>query len=74
MFLIFYYIICVIGTFSLFSYIIYKEEKYWNKDVSIYNIDISIIGRLIALSIFLGFFLFPYMIIRIIIGKIKGII
>lgn len=74
MFLLFYYIICVIGTFSLFSYILYKEEKYWNKDVSIYDIDFGIIGILIALSIFLGYILFPYMIIRIIIGKIKGII
>jgi hypothetical protein len=74
MFLLFYYIISVIGTFSLFSYIIYKEEKYWNKDVSIYDIYVDIIGILIALSLCFGFFLLPYMIIRITIGKIKGII
>jgi hypothetical protein len=74
MFLLFYYIISVIGTFSLLSYIICNEEKYWNKDVSIYDIYVDIIGILIALSVFLGFFLLPYMLIRIIIGKIKGII
>lgn len=72
MFLLFYYIISVIGTFSLLSYIIYKEEKYWNKAVSIYDIDISIIGILIALSVSFGFLLLPYMIIRVIIEKIKG--
>lgn len=72
MFLLFYYIISVIGTFSLLSYIMYKEEKYWNKSVSIYDIDISIIGILIVLSIFFGFLLLPYMIIRVIIEKIKG--
>lgn len=72
MFLLFYYIISVIGTFSLLRYIIYKEEKYWNKDVSFYDIDTCINGMLIELSLFLGFFLFPYMIIRLIIEKIKG--
>lgn len=72
MFLLFYYIISVIGTFSLLSYIIYKEEKYWNETISIYDIDISIIGILIVLSIFFGFLLLPYMIIRVIIEKIKG--
>lgn len=74
MFLLFYYIISVIGTFSLLSYIIYKEEKYRNKAVSIYNLYVDIIGIIIALSVFLGVFLFPYMIIRLTIGKIKGII
>ena len=76
MFLLFYYIIyyiiSVIGTFSLLSYIIYKEENYWNKDVSIHDIDTSIIGILILLSVFFGFFLFPYMLIRLIIEEIKG--
>lgn len=78
MFLLFYYIICAIGTFSLISYFIYQEDKYWIKDASIYdiiyNIDFGLIGIVIALSIFLGFILFPYMIILLIIGKIKGII
>lgn len=72
MFLLFYYIIAVIVTFCLLSYILYKEEKYWDESVSIYDIDISIIGILVALSIFFGFLLFPYMIIRFIIEKIKG--
>lgn len=72
MFLLFYYIISVIVTFCLLSYILYKEEKYWNEVVSIYDIDISIIGILIVLSVFFGFLLFPYMIIRFIIEKIKG--
>jgi hypothetical protein len=72
MFLLFYYIISVIVTFCLLSYILYKEEKYWDESVSIYDIDISIIGILVALSIFFGFLLFPYMIIRIIVEKIKG--
>lgn len=72
MFLLFYYIISVISTFILLSYILYKEEKYWNEVVSIYDIDISIIGILIVLSISFGFLLFPYMIIRFIIEKIKG--
>lgn len=70
MFLLFYYIISVIGTFILLCYILYKEEKYLNKAVSIYDIDISI--NEIALSIIFGFLLFPYMIIRFIIEKIKG--
>jgi phage shock protein PspC (stress-responsive transcriptional regulator) len=72
MFLLFYYIISVISTFILLSYILYKEEKYWNEVVSIYDIDISIIGILVALSVFFGFLLFPYIIIRFIIEKIKG--
>lgn len=72
MFLLFYYIISVIGTFCLLCYILYKEEKYWNKSVSIYDIDISI--NEIVLSVIFGFLLFPYMIIRFIIEKIKGII
>lgn len=72
MFLLFYYIVSVIVTFCLLSYILYKEEKYWDESVSIYDIDISIIGILVALSIFFGFLLFPYMIIRFIIEKIKG--
>lgn len=72
MFLLFYYIISVIGTFCLLCYILYKEEKYWDESVSIYDIDVSIIGILIALSVFLGFLLFLYMIIRMIIEKIKG--
>ena len=72
MFLLFYYIISVIVTFCLLSYILYKEEKYWYKDVSFCNIDTDILRLLIALSIFLGFLLFPYMIIRIIVEKIKG--
>lgn len=71
MFLIIYYIISVIGTFSLLSYITYKEEKYWNKDISIYDIDFGIIGILIALSVLFGFFLFPLLIIRLIIEKIN---
>lgn len=66
MFLLFYYIISVIVTFCLLSYILYKEEKYWNEAVSIYDIDISIIGILIVLSVFFGFLLFPYIIILII--------
>jgi hypothetical protein len=72
MFLLFYYIISVIGTFILLCYILYKEEKYWDESVSIYDIDISIIGILVALSVFFGFLLFPYIIIRFIIEKIKG--
>jgi phage shock protein PspC (stress-responsive transcriptional regulator) len=72
MFLLFYYIISVIVTFCLLSYILYKEEKYWDESVSIYDIDISIIGILVALSVFFGFLLFPYIIIRFIIEKIKG--
>ena len=71
MFLIIYYIISVIGTFSLFSYIMYKEEKYWNKDISIYDVDFGIIGIIIVLSVLFGFFLFPYLIIRFIIEKIN---
>lgn len=75
MFLLLYYIISVIGTFSLLSYIIYKEykeEKRWNTNISIYDIDIYIIGMILALSVIPGVFLFPYMIIRLIIEKIKG--
>lgn len=75
MFLLLYYIISVIGTFILLSYIIYKEykeEKRWNMNISIYDIDIHIIGMILALSVIPGVFLFPYMIIRLIIEKIKG--
>lgn len=66
MFLLFYYIISVIVTFCLLSYILYKEEKYWNKTVSTNIGDVSTIKILITLSLFFGFLLFPYIIILII--------
>ena len=69
MFLLFYYIVSVISTFILLCYIMYKEEKYWGEAVSIYDIDISLIGILVVLSVIFGFLLFPYMIIRFIIEK-----
>jgi hypothetical protein len=70
--LLFYYIISVIGTFFIFNYALYKEEKYWHKDVSLFDIlDVEVYSKITMISFFSGWFYFPYTIIQLIIEKIN---
>jgi hypothetical protein len=74
-FLILYYIISVIVSFIIFNYVHYKEEKYWHKDKSFFEIiDFDVFLKITIISFFSGWFYFPYTLIQLIIEKINQII
>lgn len=71
--LLIYYIVSVIGTFIIFNYAYYTEEKDVYKDASFFEImDVDVYLKITVLSFFSGWFYFPYTIIQLIIEKINN--
>lgn len=67
-----YYIISVIGTFIIFNYAYYTEEKDVYRDASFFEImDVDVYLKISVLSFFSGWFYLPYTIIQLIIEKIN---